>query len=192
MTFRHPKSVFLLSLILLLGVFVLSGLALMRSPFDESPEFGEADEREGEGRESWFYEQRAYPLKHIPAGARLKALQAADDLEERHRQKLSFSSAFSPAEQLANEQAQLAWQALGPLPIGQQIGRFPINFGDVRVACSGRISAIALHPQYNGTTNQTVYLGSAMGGIWRTNDNGATWIPLTDNQPSLAIGDIAI
>jgi photosystem II stability/assembly factor-like uncharacterized protein len=49
-----------------------------------------------------------------------------------------------------------------------------------------------LDPGYDGATNQTVYLGAAQGGVWRSRDNGATWTPLTDDQPSLAMGAIAI
>ncbi|MDQ3014202.1 MAG: hypothetical protein M3X11_26285, partial [Acidobacteriota bacterium] len=197
MKLRSPKSVFAFSLVLLLGVFAFAGgFLFVRAHFNEEREAastGEDREGEGESRDAWFYEQRAYPLKGIPAGARAKALKDADELETRHRQRLGFiGGVLSPAETMAEEQAQQAWQSLGPNPIGQQIGRFPINFGDVRTACAGRVSAIAIHPQYNGTSNQTVYLGAAQGGIWRTTDNGATWTPLTDNQPSLAIGDIAI
>src|ERR1700733_15622049 len=31
-------------------------------------------------RMEWFYNQRAYPLKHIPAGARLRALKQLDQM----------------------------------------------------------------------------------------------------------------
>src|SRR5262249_48386806 len=30
------------------------------------------------------------------------------------------------------------------------------------------------------------------GGIWKTTDGGSTWSPLTDNQPALAMGAVAI
>lgn len=197
MKIRQSKSIFALSIVLMFGIFVLTGgLMFATAHFNEEREAataGEDSEAEGESRDAWFYGQRAYPLKVIPAGARAKALKEADELEARYRQRLGLvGGELSPAERLAEEQAQQAWQSLGPTPIGQQIGFFPINFGDVRVACSGRVSAIALHPQYDGTSNQIVYLGAAQGGVWRSTDNGATWTALTDNQPSLAIGDIAI
>jgi photosystem II stability/assembly factor-like uncharacterized protein len=37
-----------------------------------------------------------------------------------------------------------------------------------------------------------IYLGAALGGVWKTTDEGQTWTPLTDDQPSLAMGAIAI
>ena len=30
------------------------------------------------------------------------------------------------------------------------------------------------------------------GGVWKTTDGGATWLPRTDNQPTLAIGSLAL
>lgn len=38
----------------------------------------------------------------------------------------------------------------------------------------------------------TVYLGGAQGGVWKTTNGGANWTPLTDAQASTAIGSIAI
>ncbi len=50
----------------------------------------------------------------------------------------------------------------------------------------GRVNTIAVHP----TDNRIILLGYAQGGIYRTEDNGATWTPVFDDQPSLAIGSI--
>ena len=36
-----------------------------------------------------------------------------------------------------------------------------------------------------------VLIGAAQGGVWKTRDAGATWIPKTDNEASLAMGAIA-
>lgn len=77
-----------------------------------------------------------------------------------------------------------AWSSVGPssIPNGQVFG-FP-----TRRPVSGRVSAIAIDP---GNAN-TIYLGGAQGGVWKSADDGASWMPLTDTQPSLAIGSIAI
>jgi len=53
---------------------------------------------------------------------------------------------------------------------------------------SGRVTAIAINP----LDPNTVYLGGAEGGVWKTTDGGARWKPLTDFQPALAIGSLAI
>lgn len=74
------------------------------------------------------------------------------------------------------------WTPLGPAPIpnGQTTTRVdPV---------SGRVSAIAVHP----TNPNIVYVGAAQGGVYRTLDGGATWMPLMDGALSLAIGSITI
>ncbi len=141
-------------------------------------------ESEGESRErsAWLYEQRAYPRETIPYGARQLAFEQLEVAEARQR-ALNLRTA---------DIEQVAWQALGPNPIGQQIGVHSINYGEKRLSCSGRANALALHPQFDGTNNRTMYMGAAQGGVWRSDDGGATWRSLTDSAPSLVVGDIAI
>jgi len=43
---------------------------------------------------------------------------------------------------------------------------------------TGRISAVAIHP----ANESIIYVGSPGGGLWKTNNGGANWIPLTDNN----------
>lgn len=51
-----------------------------------------------------------------------------------------------------------------------------------------RINSIEVHP----TDEDIIYLGYATGGVFRTTDGGANWNPIFDDQPFLAIGDIAM
>lgn len=53
---------------------------------------------------------------------------------------------------------------------------------------SGRVSAIAIHPR----NPDIIYIGAAQGGVWRTDNAGASWRPLSDGECSLAMGSIAI
>jgi photosystem II stability/assembly factor-like uncharacterized protein len=53
---------------------------------------------------------------------------------------------------------------------------------------AGRVSALAVDPR----NRDVVYLGGAAGGVWKTVDGGQNWLPLTDDQPSIAIGCIAL
>jgi hypothetical protein len=63
---------------------------------------------------------------------------------------------------------------------------------------SGRVTGLALDP--SDPTGNTVYVGGASGGIWKTtnflttNPNGPTYVPLTDFGPTFAIniGSIAV
>jgi uncharacterized protein (TIGR03437 family) len=169
---------------LLLVALALAGLSASRSGFTEmfATRMEAEAEQEGERREDWFYRQRAYPAKTIPydAGSRM-----AVQLE---REEARLKALRQAAGRFASEPAQqLVWTALGPQPIlnGQ-------TYGTPRNNVSGRVSAIALEPRYDGASNQTVYVGGAQGGVWKTTDNGANWTPITDGQPSLAVGALAI
>lgn len=53
---------------------------------------------------------------------------------------------------------------------------------------SGRITDVAMHP----TDLQTIYAASASGGVWKSTNAGGNWFPITDELPSLSIGDLAI
>jgi Big-like domain-containing protein len=91
-------------------------------------------------------------------------------------QGLNPLSALLPAALVAS------WTPLGPAPIpnGQTTGP--------EVPVSGRVTAIAVDP----ATAQTVYVGTAQGGLYRSLDGGNTWTPLMDSAQSLAIGALAL
>src|SRR4029077_14320956 len=38
----------------------------------------------------------------------------------------------------------------------------------------------------------TYYFGAVAGGVWKTTDDGANWVPLFDKQPISSIGAIAV
>lgn len=160
------------------------------------PLVGQADRPRGEGehehdsalqirkRADWFFHQRAFPLGHIPADARLKAFQ---QVEQMRRTKGVFMDRFAaaasarvPGFQNVPALSQTQWTSIGPQPTASSF------FGNV----SGRVNALAVDPcDPNG---ETIYLGAAQGGVWKTPDSGATWTPLTDGQLSLATGSLAV
>ena len=49
------------------------------------------------------------------------------------------------------------------------------------------MTAVAPHPTDSGT----VLAGAAGGGVWKTTDNGVSWIPLTDGLNDLSVGAVA-
>jgi hypothetical protein len=75
------------------------------------------------------------------------------------------------------------WVQLGPLtiPNGQ-------TYTAARVQVTGRVTAIVVDPSHP----QTIYLGAAQGGVWRTTDGGLHWMPISDNEVSLAIGALIL
>jgi photosystem II stability/assembly factor-like uncharacterized protein len=83
------------------------------------------------------------------------------------------------------------WAELGPKPIAswQDCCVDGISHPDWGNApFSGRINAIAI----NASDTSIIYIGAAGGGVWKSTDSGATWAPLTDDQPSIAVGAITI
>ncbi len=76
----------------------------------------------------------------------------------------------------------LGWTPVGPSVIynGQLTGN-----GNAPV--SGRCTAILVHP----TDPNTVYAGTASGGVWKTTDAGNNWQPIMDDQINLSIGAMA-
>ena len=112
-------------------------------------------------RSEWFYGERAYPHRYVPARARLKAL---EDVNAR-------AALISPT-------SVPSWTFVGPQPTSTPWVQkhFRTCFRDCRLPES----------------NNTVYLGAAQGGIWKTTDGGNAWTELTDTQASLATGSILI
>jgi photosystem II stability/assembly factor-like uncharacterized protein len=79
------------------------------------------------------------------------------------------------SEQLWNR----SWTPLGPQPI---------NSKSSWKSVSGRVTAIAVNP----TNRNDVWIGTAAGGVWNSTNGGHTWKPMTDQQPTQAIGSLAI
>src|SRR5205823_6366289 len=72
------------------------------------------------------------------------------------------------------------WTSIGPTPTTGSSFFSPVT---------GRITAIAVDP--SDPTGNTVLIGGAQGGIWRTMDGGTTWAAVGDQNASLAMGSIA-
>jgi hypothetical protein len=132
-------------------------------------------------RAEWFFRQRASASGHIPNGLLLQAF-------ARNRKMVSGSGTF--VEHFAALKPAISpslqfWMPLGPQPTANT--QF---FGNV----SGRVTALAVDPC--DATGNTVYAGGADGGVWVSfnalSGNPVTWQPLTDSEPSLSTGAIAL
>ncbi len=145
-------------------------IAALNVPKVESNEF----EGNVEKRQNWFMQQRLYGLGDIPAEARKAAQETADRIAPSLAENLSSGN---------------TWSLIGPRPTRSTADNSA--FGD----SSGRINSIAVHP----TLPNTVLIGSATGGIWRSTNaladvNGANpplFTPVSDSQVDLAVGTIA-
>jgi hypothetical protein len=114
-----------------------------------------------------FFGPRAYPGGYIPAGAREHAVE----------QMKAMSAAAS-----------------GDQPVWKSIATdstAAANY-DATSGAAGAIAPVrAIEIDPTDPSGKTVYVGAASGGVWRTSD-GVNWIPLTDNQASLAIRSLAL
>jgi hypothetical protein len=94
------------------------------------------------------------------------------------------TSEFSEARQLsaATTIGADSWTPIGPAPV---TGRY--NQAENGLA-AGRVNVAAPDP----TNANVMYLGGDDGGVWKTSNwlsPNPTWTPLTDQQPSLSIGE---
>lgn len=121
------------------------------------------------GYERWkhYYEERAYPHGSIPANARRTALKAA-------LQRSPFQGVQADAVDATAER----WRSLGPTPVETA---FSWRWA------SGRINALAISP----ADPNLILAGSSSGGIWRSANGGASFVPVSDNHVDLSIGAIA-
>jgi hypothetical protein len=94
------------------------------------------------------------------------------------RKRLGTKAASVPA---------LSWVSLGPTNAFLEQNGSKIDGVD-----SGRPNAIVADPR----DPNVVYLGLSGGGVWKSfdflNPDGPSWAPLTDTQPNLAVGALAI
>src|SRR5712672_2066695 len=128
--------------------------------------FGQERQREVDdqqaAREEWFYSQREYPLRQIPAGARLKAIADIKAIERTIRARRQTASAAGNAlgASIATSPDAATWTSIGPRPT---------DGGSTNVT-AGRVNAVAIDPR----DNNTVYIGAAEGGVWKTIDGGVS------------------
>ncbi|MCB0634438.1 MAG: T9SS type A sorting domain-containing protein, partial [Lewinella sp.] len=89
-----------------------------------------------------------------------------------HIRKDIYLEAIRQWQQLSNARSgqDLTWQPVGPYNTG------------------GRITSLAVSP----ADDQTLYVGAASGGVFKTTDGGNNWTPVFDQAASLSIGDLAV
>lgn len=83
-----------------------------------------------------------------------------------------FQQAVQQSKRFRTERSnkQVSWQFAGPLNMG------------------GRISSLAIHP----SDPQTIFIGAASGGVFRSTNSGNDWQAVFDEAEILSIGDVAI
>jgi hypothetical protein len=137
-------------------------------------------------RNEWFYRGRIVRGKSS-AELRGRAYQRKLQMRGSHAAaRMTFGPNSTPL-------GSGSWRPLGPVPLDSDAsGNGTQDYGHV----AGRVTAVAIDPA--DPTGNTVYLGGAQGGVWKSTNaayavaNNVAWIPVTDNQATLSIGSIAI
>src|SRR6185369_99438 len=139
-------------------------------------------------REQWFLHGRS--VKGRPASALLeKAQQQRDKLRLQNLLRRQVRTAATAAAGVATP----VWSALGPAPM-----KSVVNPGDQQDygVVTGRATTVVV--DQNDPSGNTVYLGGAYGGLWKSTTaanadiSKVFWTPLIDDQATTAVGSMAI
>jgi hypothetical protein len=136
-------------------------------------------------RNEWFLRGRIVPGK---SSAELRRRAYLAKMKMRAQHAAALADGASP------ETAPLgSWTALGPVPLASDAtGSGMQDYHQV----AGRATAVVIDPA--DPTGNTVYVGGAQGGIWKSvnaaNVTAANvvWTPIADYEATLAIGALAI
>jgi hypothetical protein len=123
-------------------------------------------------REMWFMHGRTLPTGEPGAALRFRAYQ------QKMQMRVQFRARAATA---IPHVATSGWVPLGPAPLASDAGTGQ-NYG----AVSGRATAVAIDPA--DATGNTVYIGGAHGGVWRSSNGlsptvtNVNWTPVLDYE----------
>src|SRR6266705_3178560 len=110
------------------------------------------------------------PGRPFDPQARGRAIRQMEDHEALRDGKNTFLGRLTRILGISST-AGAAWTSLGPAPLtnGESL-----SGGSISV--SGRVTAVVVDP----TNSNNVYVGTAQGGVWRSIDDGSTWMAIFD------------
>ena len=137
----------------------------------------------------YFEVQRGLAPAILPgvrlAKSRAKGVKPAKRSARRSPYAAAFAAKLRMQPNFGDSADRPVWRELGPtlIPHGQTYGEGTNS----KPSVSGRCVSVDVDP----ANAAHVVLCSAGGGLWESRDGGATWQPLTDDQPALAMGALA-
>jgi hypothetical protein len=194
--FRRAVRAFLLAVL----PFCLLSIAQAQGARKTAPEtpIADADSDHEQQRAEWFLRGRVAPgkssaeLRYRAYKAKMQA-RAARVARERALPGLHSNSHPNSQPNTPPTPSSSGWTPLGPVPLASDAtGDGFQNYNQV----SGRATAVAIDPA--DPTGNTVYIGGAQGGVWKSTNaatsiaNNVTWTAVTDDQATLSIGSIVI
>ncbi len=191
MAFELSRAVRVLILALLpLSLPLIAQAQGAKKTAPEAP-IADADSDHEEQRAEWFLRGRVVPGKSS-AELRHRAYLAKMQARAARLARASATHA-NPQPNTQPPSSSSGWTPLGPVPLASDAtGDGFQNYNQV----SGRATAVAIDPA--DPTGNTVYIGGAQGGVWKSTNaatsiaNNVTWTAVTDDQATLSIGSIVI
>ncbi len=188
---RKPFLLGLLSLLCVSSVLCFYYLKTHPRGFDMDRD--EDGEKEVHPRvlQEWFNRGRKSPDGRPSAAHRMEAKRRASALPLARPGNQALQSRLRPGFGIPRDNPPCDWTEMGPSPENDSVDFLTSYvYGNV----SGRITSLALDLA-NDNTGNTLYVGSAYGGVWKTTNglNGSpTFTPISDPTQSLAMGSLAL
>ena len=150
------------------------------------------------GAQLFYLQQRAFPFdrlnlnaytraaeqrdKMLDAIPQLKAQRTPAKVQQNQKIKVNGANGIGIEPPIVSDQdeqtSSLRWEKMGPGGYEDPI------YGQ----SSWRIGGL----EYDPYDPNTLYAATPKGGIWRTNDSGASWTPLTDKEFGLSFSSVAV
>lgn len=157
-----------------------------KQSFPETP-ISNRDADHVKQRNEWFYRGRI--VRGLPS-AELRRRAVEMKLKLRAQRAAALAAGTGTG---AISLSSGSWLPLGPAPLASDAsGNGTQDYHQV----AGRATAIAIDPA--DPSGNTVYIGGAQSGIWKSTNaanataNSVMWTPVSDDQATLSIGAIAI
>jgi hypothetical protein len=169
-------------------VFALLGSGLTQSRNSSNREgVGSSSASQVEARDAWFSRGR------VGSGGP-SAILRLQAIAQKMRMRAERASKHAKGD-ASTYVGGTTWSPLGPRSLASDAsgtGLQDYNY------VAGRATAIAVDP--NDLGGNTVYIGGAYGGVWKSTNAGAltpdpshvTWTPVTDAQATLSVGAVAV
>ena len=148
----------------------------------------------------YYLKPRAFPNDRVDWGAYARAVKQRDALPAANAPRVPTAGNVKAGSvkaasggvrvQGVGNPPPSTWEFVGP--VGMTHPGDPWGVGPSYI--SGRVNALAYAPIMSAPidTSGVLWLGAAGGGLWKSVDAGATWVPLGDQWPTLNVSAIAV
>ncbi len=144
---------------------------------------GSLEARDRVAREAFLLSRRGL-IFGVPPGAYRAAI-----AQMRRQERTADVSAALNAADSTQAVASLAWNALGPLPLINEIPSFGgVALGGPLAGATGRVTALVADPTLIGR----MFVGTGDGGVWMRASATAAFVPIFELEPTLSVGALAL